>query len=224
MKYPTLVLATLLTAFSVDVAVVKAENVAQVQPDEPILLAGRHRRGGFKHRRRIYPRRFRRFPHRNFRHRNFRSFPGRSHHRSIHRRRFGRRFYPSFRHYPQYRRRYRHYSPYYYPSSRRLFLYRSTFPGRRSYIAPEHIGPEGQYDHQGLAKRVILGMVADPALKPLLATLDIQQQGDKVLLSGEVPEQGALDKMVELVKNTKGARTVDITEVVVLSESESEGG
>lgn len=63
-------------------------------------------------------------------------------------------------------------------------------------------------------------MVADPDLKPLVATLDIQQKGDKVLLSGEVPDQEALDKVIELVKKTKGAKSVDTTEVVVLSEVE----
>lgn len=227
MKYPSLVLASLLAAFTVDVAVVKAEGLAQSPTDETVLLAGKHkglRRGGFKNRRRFHPGRFRRFPKRNFRHRKFRRFPGRFRHRPFrhrslhHRRHFGRRF----RHYPYFRRRFRHYSPYYYPFSRRLYLHHSTFPRRRSYIAPEHRGPEGQYDHQGLAKRVILGLVADSELKPLVATLDIQQKGDKVLLSGEVPDQESLGKVIELVKKTKGAKSVDATEVVVLSESEFE--
>lgn len=67
---------------------------------------------------------------------------------------------------------------------------------------------------------MILGMVDDPDLKPLVATLDIQQKGDTVFLSGEVPDQDALDKVIELVKNTKGAKKVEATEVLVLSESE----
>lgn len=216
MKYPTLVLAFFLAAFSVDVASVRAEDLVQSPADETVLLAGKRkglRRGGFKNRRRLH---FRRVPSRNFQHRKFRRFPGRVRQRSFHhRRRFGRRF----RHYP-FRRRYRHYSPYYHPFSRRLYLHHSAFPSRSSYIAPEHRGLEGNYDHQGLAKRVILGLVADPNLKPLVATLDIQQKGDTVLLSGEVPDQEALDKVVELVKKTKGAKSVDTTEVIVLSEAE----
>lgn len=225
MKYPTLVMAFLLAAFTVDVAAVKAEDLMQSQADETVLLAGKRkgfRRGGFKNRRRLHQRRFRRFPNRNFRHRKFRRFPGRVRHRPFHRRRtfhHRRRFGRRFGHYP-FRRRYRHYSPYYHPFSRRLYLHHSTFPSRRSYIAPEHRGPEGQYDHQGLAKRVILGMVADPDLKPLVATLDIQQKGDTVFLSGEVPDQDALDKVIELVKKTKGAKKVETNEVLVLSESE----
>ncbi len=226
MKYSTLALATLLAAFTVDVAGVKAENLSQSQADKPVLLAGRHKgfRRGFRHRRRFYPRRFRRFPHHNFRHRKFRRFPGRFRHRPFYRhhpfrpRRFNRRFYPRFRHYPYIRRRYPRYYPYYYPFSRSLYLHRSFSPSRRSYIAPEYIGPEGKYDRQGLAKRVILGMVADPDLKPLIATLDIRQKGETVFLSGEVPNQDVLDKVIELVQNTEGAKTVDSTNVVILSE------
>lgn len=43
-------------------------------------------------------------------------------------------------------------------------------------------------------------MVADPDLKPLIATLDIRQKGETVFLSGEVPNQDALDKVIELVE------------------------
>lgn len=222
MKYPTLILASLLAAFTVDVAVVKAEDFVQSQADETVLIAGKRkglRRGGLQHRRRLHPRRFRRFPNQNFRHRKFRRFPKQIRHRPFHRRR-------SFQHHRRFGRRFRHspfrkhYSPYYHPFSRRLYLHHSVFPSRRAYIAPEHRGPEGKYDHQGLAKRVILGLVAEPELKPLVATLDIQQQGDKVLLSGEVPDQEALDQVIELAKNTKGAKSVDATEVVVLSDVE----
>lgn len=61
-------------------------------------------------------------------------------------------------------------------------------------------------------------MVADPELKPLLATLDVRQQGNQVFLSGEVPDQATLDKVIELAKDMKGAKIVDSSEVIVLSE------
>lgn len=221
MKIATLALSTLVAVLTVDVSVAKTEDISQPSSESTVLLAGKRkglRRGGLKHRRRLHPRRFRKVPrHHKFRHRQFRRFPGRFRHR-----RFGRRYYPRFRHYPFVRRRYPRYYPYYYPFSRRIYF--NSFPRRRSYLAPEHVGPEGKYDHQGLAKRVILGLVADPNLKPLVATLDIQQKGDKVLLSGEVPNQESLDQVIELVKNTKGAKSVDTTEVVVLSDVEEEDG
>ncbi|WP_299493375.1 BON domain-containing protein [Acaryochloris sp. IP29b_bin.137] len=228
MKYAPLALSTLVAVLTIDIAVAQAENIPQPQSESTVLLAGKHkgfRQGNFRHQRQFHPRHFRKFPrHHHFRHRKFRRFPGRFRHRPFHHRRFGRRFYPRFRHYPYIRRRYPRYYPYYYPFSRRLYFNGYSFPRRRSYIAPEHIGPEGKYDHQGLAKRIILGLVADPDLKPLVATLNIQQKGEKVFLSGEVPNQDALDQVIELVKNTKGAKSVDVTEVVVQSESEVEEG
>ncbi len=211
MKFATIALSTLVAVLAIEPAAVKAESLAQSQPEQATLLAGRHkgrrRIGGFRNRRRI---------HQRFRNRNFRRFPGRFRHRPFHHNRSRRRLSPRFRHYPYVRYRSPRYYPHY-PNSRRLFIHRS-FPRRGSYIAPEHVGPEGKYDDQGLAKRVIIGMVGNPELKPLLTTLDVRQQGNRVFLRGEVPNQATLDKVVELAKDMKGAKTVDSSEVIVLSE------
>lgn len=138
MKYATLVLSTLLTVLAVEPAAVKAE-ISQPRSEETTLLAQRHqdfRRGSFRHRRRLHPRRFKQFPnqhfrhhrfrklpHQNFRRRTFRRFPGQIRHRPFHHRQFDRRFYPRFRRYPYFRGRYPRYSPYYYPSSLKIYIH-----------------------------------------------------------------------------------------------------
>jgi len=80
------------------------------------------------------------------------------------------------------------------------------------------VAPKALYDRHGLANRLILSMVADPGLKPLLATLDVRQKGKELFLSGEVPSQEALDKVIELAKQLQGTQKVHSSEVVVLAE------
>lgn len=230
MKFTTLTLSTLIAILAVDAVPVRAEHLTHPPSTVTIQQAQRRkvrRRHGSKQiQRRSRHWRVRTVPYpyiqRRSRHGRhspyFHPYSGRRyrrHHPFFHR--HGRRHYPRSRYYPYVRRRSLYIYPFRSPTSEQQF----SFPSQRTYIAPEHTGPEGQYDHQGLAKRVILGLVTDPELQPLVATLDIQQEGDSVLLAGNVPTEETLDKVIELIKNTKGAKSVDATKVVVRAPSAS---
>jgi osmotically-inducible protein OsmY len=81
-------------------------------------------------------------------------------------------------------------------------------------VAPERVGPDGNYDQSGLAKRVAMafdqdGMVAD------IETVWVAQTGSNVVLKGKVPSDEHLARLVEIATNVNGASNVDTQQVEV---------
>jgi hypothetical protein len=83
-------------------------------------------------------------------------------------------------------------------------------------LPAEFVGPNGEYDEQGLAKQIILEMSQDPELKPLLETLEVTQHDRRVIFKGQVPSQALLDKVIAMSKTMRGIQTVETQQVTVL--------
>ncbi|NJR40870.1 MAG: hypothetical protein HC781_21065 [Leptolyngbyaceae cyanobacterium CSU_1_4] len=81
-------------------------------------------------------------------------------------------------------------------------------------IPPERIGLNGEYDHQGLAKRVALEF-SKTFEADELENLKIAQRGTVVVLLGNVSSQQFLIKLVAAVMNVSGAVDVEINGVCV---------
>lgn len=75
-------------------------------------------------------------------------------------------------------------------------------------IPPERVGLNGEYDHSGLAKRVIQ-MLRQRFLPQDVEQLRVTQRGAVVILSGRVPDHMVLDQMVEAAKNVMGTWNVE---------------
>ncbi|PZD72818.1 hypothetical protein C1752_03293 [Acaryochloris thomasi RCC1774] len=89
-------------------------------------------------------------------------------------------------------------------------------------LPAEFVGPDGQYDRQGLAKQITLKMGQDPELEPLLKTLEITQQDSRVIFKGQLPNQTVLDKLVAISKATRGVQTIETQQVVILATNQSQ--
>jgi osmotically-inducible protein OsmY len=85
---------------------------------------------------------------------------------------------------------------------------------RKPDIPPEKVGPDGDFDESGLAKRVAIAFDDDAQLGDL-ERLWIAQLGSQVVLKGEVPSQDMLDQAVKLAKTVRGASDVDASQVKV---------
>jgi hypothetical protein len=83
-----------------------------------------------------------------------------------------------------------------------------------SAIPPERVGLNGEYDHDGLAKRVALefSQIFEPHE---LEGLRIAQRGAVVVLLGNIATQRFLVKLVAAVMNVSGAADVEINGVCV---------
>ncbi len=81
-------------------------------------------------------------------------------------------------------------------------------------IPPERVGLNGEYDQNGLAKRVALAFDQDPSLEDI-NTLWVGQLGGTVVLKGEVPSQDILDQIVAIASSVDGATNVTSDEVIV---------
>lgn len=81
-------------------------------------------------------------------------------------------------------------------------------------IPAERVGPDGQYDESGLAKRVALAFDQDAGLTDL-ERLWVAQTGSTVVLKGEVPSQDLLNKAIGLASGTAGATGVNTDEIKV---------
>jgi hypothetical protein len=81
-------------------------------------------------------------------------------------------------------------------------------------IPPERIGLNGEYDHDGLAKRVALELstIFEP---DEVENLKIAQRGTVVVMLGNVSSQQFLIKLVAAVMNVAGAVDVEINGVCV---------
>jgi hypothetical protein len=81
-------------------------------------------------------------------------------------------------------------------------------------VPPERVGLNGEYDQSGLAKRVAQAFDMDGSVGDI-DTLWVAQTGSNVVLKGKVPDQGSLDRLVEIAQNVNGASAVDTSQVEV---------
>lgn len=87
-------------------------------------------------------------------------------------------------------------------------------------IPPERVGLNGDYDHNGLAKRV------DLALRQQFDTYEIDQirvaqRGTVVVLTGKVAHQRLLKRMMQAVLGVSGAAAVEVTGVELASSTKA---
>jgi hypothetical protein len=81
-------------------------------------------------------------------------------------------------------------------------------------IPPERVGVSGDYDHYGLAKRVMLAF--NQAFETSeIAKLRITQRGSVVVVMGTVDSQRLLIRLVQVAMGVSGAADVEINGVSV---------
>jgi hypothetical protein len=78
----------------------------------------------------------------------------------------------------------------------------------------EYVGLQGEYDPQGLAKRVAQALDQHPQLRHI-KTLCIIQHGSKISLLGKVTKAAQLQQVIEVAKQIEGTKDVDVQQVVV---------
>ncbi|MEG4108669.1 BON domain-containing protein [Microcoleus sp. S13_C5] len=81
-------------------------------------------------------------------------------------------------------------------------------------IAPAKVGPDGNFDESGLAKRVALAFDSDSEVADI-ETVYVAQLSSTVVLKGQVPSQEILDKLVAIASAEEGATNVQTDQVTV---------
>lgn len=98
--------------------------------------------------------------------------------------------------------------------SSQKYLGRSTSTSLFQTIPPERVGLQGEYDHQGLAKRVMLAFRKEFTLIELIG-LRVTQRGAVVVVIGQILNQKMLIRLVNLAMATSGAADVEVNGVSV---------
>lgn len=80
----------------------------------------------------------------------------------------------------------------------------------------EYQGLKGEYDPQGLAKRVAQAFDRHPQTRDI-DTLCILQQGGQISLLGKVKTEQQLQQVIELARQVEGTQAVDVSQVFVHS-------
>lgn len=81
-------------------------------------------------------------------------------------------------------------------------------------IPPERLGTDGQFNQSGLAQRVTVAFKNDPQLAQQ-DKLWVAQTGTTVVLKGQVPNQGVLDRAVAIAQSEPGCTAVETNLVLV---------
>jgi hypothetical protein len=79
-----------------------------------------------------------------------------------------------------------------------------------STIPPERVGLNGEYDHNGLAKRVMLAFQENMSIADI-AELRVMQRGRVVILMGRLPHQHVLTQLTNIALSVDGAGDVETT-------------
>ena len=90
----------------------------------------------------------------------------------------------------------------------------STFTPLFKTIPPERIGLDGTYDHQGLAKRVLLAL-SENFEPEAIAHLRVSQRGAVVVVMGKVSDQRTLVRLVNIAIAVNGAADVEVNGISV---------
>jgi osmotically-inducible protein OsmY len=88
-------------------------------------------------------------------------------------------------------------------------------------IPPERVGLSGEYDHSGLAKRVMLAFQAQLDVAET-ARIQVIQRGRVVILFGMVTGQPLLEQLVTIALSVSGTDAVEIYGVEVCSSAQIE--
>jgi hypothetical protein len=81
-------------------------------------------------------------------------------------------------------------------------------------IPPERVGLQGEYDHQGLVKRVLCAFQQNCDYSEI-GQLKVSQRGDVVVIMGAISSQRLLIKLVNLAMATPGAGDVEVNGISV---------
>ncbi len=83
-------------------------------------------------------------------------------------------------------------------------------PSRKGFSAspPERIGVQGEYDYNGLAKRV--SKCFSQFVQDDISQLKVRQRGCVVILTGAVPSRTLLNQLVSLATSVEGTALVEI--------------
>jgi osmotically-inducible protein OsmY len=79
---------------------------------------------------------------------------------------------------------------------------------------PEYMGLEGEYDENGLAKRVAAAFDRDSQIEDM-ETLHIVQNGSTIVLEGSVPKQAILEHITDVAASVDGTKAVDTSQVTI---------
>lgn len=83
-----------------------------------------------------------------------------------------------------------------------------------SGIPPERVGLDGEYDHSGLAKRVLRAFQAEFAPDEL-KDVRVMQRGKVVVLMGKVASSRTLNRLISIALRVEGAIEVETTGVLL---------
>lgn len=79
---------------------------------------------------------------------------------------------------------------------------------------PEYMGVEGEYDVQGLIKRVALAFDQDPDIGDI-PTLHIAQHGSTLILTGSLPDKATMQHITEVVCKVDGSKAIDTSQLKI---------
>ncbi len=82
---------------------------------------------------------------------------------------------------------------------------------------PERIGVLGEYDYNGLAKRV--AQCFRQAVGDEVSQLKVRQRGCVVILTGVVPSRALLNRLVSLAAKVEGAALVELYKVTFTEDN-----
>jgi hypothetical protein len=85
---------------------------------------------------------------------------------------------------------------------------------RQPPVLPENMGLDGEYDTNGLAKRVAAAFDNNPDIEDI-QTLEIFQDGGTIHLKGSLPNQSILDHMIDMASKVDGTKAVDTSQVKI---------
>lgn len=85
---------------------------------------------------------------------------------------------------------------------------------RQPPVLPKNMGLEGEYDPNGLAKRVAAAFDKNQDIEDV-ETLEIFQDDSTIILKGSVPNQSILDHMIDVASKVDGTKAVETSQVVI---------
>ena len=96
------------------------------------------------------------------------------------------------------------------PTASKSANFRSLFDSHTlfSTIPPERVGLYGEYDHSGLAKRVLKAFQAHFSPRDLEGVRGAQR-GKVVILMGSILSRNVLERLVSIARNIEGAIDVE---------------
>lgn len=89
------------------------------------------------------------------------------------------------------------------------------YPSLFQSIPPERVGLNGEYDYNGLAKRVALALSQKLPLQEV-ANLHVLQRGKVVILRGEILDHKILHQVVQIARSVSGAADVETDRVEIV--------